>query len=357
MMRSYSPGPHPALVDASGVLVVASERASIAVDLFSEPLSVDRVVEQLVADGWAAIPDFVCVVHDRGQTRVLVRGNWLVKVGAEIVGGAEVSTWTERRFEGQTPVRVLPADGPAPSPDAMLPVASAVVMVSAVVIGDEVDHDLPVSEPEPEPTPEPEPDAPALIAPPPRRADPAETMIEPLDHEFDAMFGATVHGRRPEDAAVRDAPLEGSAGDVPVEPSHDRPGDHDGHTMLHAAVRRQRPAPVPPSARVRLRLSTGQVVEVARSAFVGRNPQARATTGTDLPTMVVVDDPYVSSTHVELWVDDHAITVTDVSTNGTVQQPPGRPRVQLPRHTPTQVSDGTVLSLSEDLTITVELIG
>ena len=54
-----------------------------------------------------------------------------------------------------------------------------------------------------EPAAVPEPVASAQLSAASQLVDPAATLIEPEDSRFDAMFGATVTGRRPEDAAVR----------------------------------------------------------------------------------------------------------------------------------------------------------
>jgi hypothetical protein len=49
------------------------------------------------------------------------------------------------------------------------------------------------------------------------------------------------------------------------------------------------------------------------------------------------------------------VVVTDLSTNGTLIVRPGQAPEQLTKGVATEVSDGTRLSLSDDLTVSVEV--
>jgi hypothetical protein len=164
----------------------------------------------------------------------------------------------------------------------------------------------------------------------------SETRTDTSDEGYDHLFEATVY-RNVEDAAVRDvvenpvgaaAPIE-TAGPVglPVRAVPAALGDHDGSTIMAselAAVRREAvgagEVATPRSAAV-LILVTGEQVSVDRGAVIGRRPQIDRVAGTAIPTLVTVPSPQqdISRSHVQIDVDGHGYTVTDLhSVNGTV---------------------------------------
>lgn len=227
----------------------------------------------------------------------------------------------------------------------------------------------------PEAAAAPESVAPAVPTAASKPVDAAATLTEPEDSRFDAMFGATIAGRRPEDAAVRSDDEDAAAAepeaapqpaDVPaltaaVTAAVPRLGDHDDRTVTRSQLRRarvdapadaeERPAPAAPA--IRLVLSTGREVVVDRPLLVGRAPQARNASGASLPILVTVDDEYVSSTHLEVRLEGDSLVVTDVSSNGTVLKRPDAPAVPMRRGEPTAVVDGAVLQISDDISISV----
>ncbi len=435
--RWYRPGDALALVTGAGVVVTDPGQEAILATLFEEPLKVPGVVEALTARGWSAVPDFACTVVEGDEVRVLVRGRHRVEIAGEVLEGHGVTTWSERSWSraevGAVVVRAgddtdEPTDEPTDAP--RLPIEAGLVRASrvqwivtpAVVTEDGEDapsapetSSVPEARSAPEtvaePEPEPEPVADAAPEPPPavRAPDSPATIIEPDEHEFDAMFGVTVPGRRPEDAAVRpiEADLEDEDEDAletsSPEPSSPKPssadpssaelsspeppaprssspaepvvpeapaapapmtpdtGDHDGRTVARTSLPRRPGAAPAPFRRtgplVTLALSTGETYDVAGRALVGRSPRSTAVTGAALPQLVVVDDPYVSSTHLEIAVGAATVLVTDVSTNGTTLTPPGGTEGVLVRDVPTDAPDGSVLRLSDDLTIRLAISG
>ncbi|MBM0127426.1 FHA domain-containing protein, partial [Pimelobacter simplex] len=115
-----------------------------------------------------------------------------------------------------------------------------------------------------------------------------------------------------------------------------------------------RPPAVPVRPTVALALSTGRVVPVRRRVLIGRSPRIQQVGGSqNLPALVTVDDPYVSSTHLEVSAEASRVTVTDMSTNGTLLARQGRVPVPLDRGVATEVALGDVLTLSKGLTATV----
>lgn len=391
--RWYHPGDALALVTGVGVVVTDPGHEATLVALFEEPLKVPGIVEALTARGWSAVPDFACTVVEGDEVRVLVRGRHRVEIAGEVLEGHGVTTWSERSWpRSEVDAVVLragdaAAEGDDPEVASRLPIEAGLVRAShvqwllsdVVTVAVEDAVQAPAVTPEPEAhaeeepgrdvAPDPAPERPLLT----RAPDSPATIIEPDEHEFDAMFGVTVPGRRPEDAAVRPieadleddeeeqpapAPAPSTPGPAPMTPDT---GDHDGRTVARSSLPRRRGAAPAPAQRtgpwVTLTLSTGETYDVAGRALVGRSPRSTAVTGAALPQLVVVDDPYVSSTHLEIAVGAATVLVTDVSTNGTTLTPPGGTEGVLVRDVPTDAADGAVLRLSDDLTITLTISG
>lgn len=201
--------------------------------------------------------------------------------------------------------------------------------------------------------------------------DPNETLFEhDPSSKFDAMFGRTIAGRRLEDAAVREP--EASATPLVEDPANvtrtsDGGGDHAGDTMSAAALaklraERQTVGSVPsdkqdsrPRTQATVRLSTGKVVELDRPLVLGRSPRAHGNTSADLPQLVVIDNPFVSGTHLMVAIEDDVVLVTDMSTNGTLITLPGSDPVRLDKGRPSAVTDGCVLTLADDITLTISI--
>lgn len=164
--------------------------------------------------------------------------------------------------------------------------------------------------------------------------------LEPLEREpLGDHDGATL-------SAAQFAALRGQADEPAPEPDDVR-GDHDGVTLLVP-----RPAPVAgpvtaeipleevsaapahafeslatqqmpavPRARARIRISTGEVVDLDRTVIIGRRPRSSRTTGADMPRLVAVESPQndISRNHIEVSTDGETVIVTDLhTTNGTV---------------------------------------
>jgi hypothetical protein len=102
-----------------------------------------------------------------------------------------------------------------------------------------------------------------------------------------------------------------------------------------------------------LTLPSGEVVEVASAAVIGRMRQADVN---DVVS-VVIDNPHVSATHVRLELIDGAIVVTDLSTNGTMVSPPGDTRRLLVKGEPTVVQPESTLSLADGIDVALTMSG
>lgn len=214
--------------------------------------------------------------------------------------------------------------------------------------------------------------APATTAVPP--TGPAPAGEDESAAGFDDLWGATVI-RSVEDAAVRPGGEdEGGAPGRAAAPA----GDHDGATISLAQARALReatggaggaasgfpidsaPAPLAPPrppAPGRIRVSTGQVLQLDRTIVIGRRPRSTRVSGTDLPHLVAVDSPQqdISRSHVELRVEGESIVATDLrTTNGTTLLRQGADPVRLHPGEGTVVIPGDVLDLGDGITVAIE---
>jgi hypothetical protein len=186
-----------------------------------------------------------------------------------------------------------------------------------------------------------------------------ETLLDPIEESYDALFGASV-ARRPEEAAVRPAVEEGAAGVGTSEV--------EDHTIAGLSrrdlVRSRRGHPAAEgspgrsgSVRVTLAFSDGRSYQMGSALFVGRSPEALGSSLDRLPELVSVESPNhdISRTHVELRMEDEALLVRDVSTNGTVLTRPGRPPERLSPRVDTLLNDGCVIDLGDGVRVEISV--
>lgn len=210
---------------------------------------------------------------------------------------------------------------------------------------------------------------------------PLDEVPAPAD---DSTIATPRHGGRgPSGPGAQEWAATVVRGAVPAPdapPSEPRGGDHDGATISVAEARRLRGettgekpgAPsgfepvafepvgdVPPRrpARGRVRLSSGQVVELERPVVIGRRPRSTRASGAELPTLIAVESPEgdISRSHIEIRAEGEHVLVTDLATtNGTVLLRGGQDPVRLHPSEPTMVVTGDVLDLGDGVTVTFE---
>lgn len=184
-------------------------------------------------------------------------------------------------------------------------------------------------------------------------------MVSPSDiDDFEELFGQTVHTA----PALVDAPPQ------PPFPL-DAEGDHDGATISADELRalRQRPAvgndaptqviPVASAGSGRIRVSTGQVVELDRTVIIGRRPRSQRGSGENLPHLVAVESPQqdISRSHLEVRPDADTVVVIDLhTTNGSTLLRPGVDPVRLHPGEQTLVLSGDVVDLGDGVTVAFE---
>ncbi|NYI46695.1 hypothetical protein BJ993_003775 [Nocardioides aromaticivorans] len=396
MSASYAVGELATLVTPQGIVLAAADRLADLVPLAGADLDPLKVVEALSRGALGDLPDFAVVRVDGSEARVLVRGGFAVRIAGFAVEGRDAATWTEATAAltpGDT-VEVAPVGTPLAG--ATLPITAGVVRSAGLawvpVPAAEAEDPAPAAVRIPAPAAAPEPVEAAPVEPAP---------VEPAPQEHSPAAEHTVL-RTPASAAAPVVPppappappappVAAPAGGWPAAPVADP--DHDGRTITPAQLQALRagqagvpvvptsppgpPAPpVPPAppgppappapptshqpppppvrALVALQLSSGRVVTIRRRVLIGRSPRVQQVGGSaNLPALVTVDDPYVSSTHLEVACDGIRVTVTDTSTNGTLLARQGRTPVALDHGVATEVAVGDVLTLSKGLTATV----
>ncbi|QYJ05603.1 FHA domain-containing protein [Nocardioides panacisoli] len=349
----YAPGERAVAVGPRAVVMAAGERAADLAALAEGAATPLGVLSALSGGDVARLPEFAAVVVDGEEYVVMVRGQYRIERGEEAWSGGDVATWREHRVAaGDTDFVVVAAESAVE--DTTLPLDGGVVLAARVAwhAGAPATSADAVAAPVP---PLAAPDAAAAPGPAPAPAPPAEpdpefTLSE--EDSFDEVVGATIQGQR--------APEPPPAPPAPEQPA----GDHDGRTITAAQLQELReqsapsgPGAVGPRASATLMMSDGEAVELTQPVVIGRSPRADRMSSTQLPRLVVVDDPYVSGTHLEVAVEDDAVVAIDRSTNGTTLTRPGREPQRLTRDEPTVLGDGCVLGLSDDVTATLAVRG
>ncbi|WP_309066656.1 FHA domain-containing protein [Microbacterium sp.] len=158
---------------------------------------------------------------------------------------------------------------------------------------------------------------------------------------------------------------------APAPPALGNLGDHDGATISLAEARRLRAgtsAPDAPTAVLptvdapaatngRVRLSTGQVVELDRPVIIGRRPRSTRASGDSMPHLVAVESPQqdISRSHLEIRPEGDSVVVIDLhTTNGSTLIRPGTDPVRLHPGEHTLVLDGDTVDLGDGVTLSFE---
>ncbi|MGN6273773.1 MAG: hypothetical protein ACTHMQ_11885 [Protaetiibacter sp.] len=161
------------------------------------------------------------------------------------------------------------------------------------------------------------------------------------------------HAAKPAPAATGDRAVEVALGDTvarePVAPATPPTGRPAPETPpLPAALRPHH----------RVRVGTGEPIELDRPVHIGRRPRPVRVPMPALPRLVTVASPEggISSTHLELREQGAAVVATDMrSLNGSEVRVPGSPTRTLLRGESVVVTPGTRIDLGEG--VVVEILG
>jgi hypothetical protein len=370
------------------------------------------VLETLAANGLFSTPPFAFIELGDGGVDVIVRGDAVVRAGAEQVSGSGAATWIERRLPGGSVGVTLAGSG-----SLELPIEAGVVRAAAFATGTALPRQAAVPRPAaaqaaaPAATPEPAfvdvpPDATIplaqFIAEEEARARAAEagaptgvseeTVVELPDAAappttptaaeppavgagaagagaasgdgYDYLFGETVY-HSVQDAAVRteapaddETPAEQQSAEQPTE------GDHDGSTVLASSItrtgRQRRPrgkAAAPAAPSIAVVLPTGAREPLEGALVLGRSPSVSGVPGGQLPRLVTLSsgDQDISRSHVRIALEGGTVVVTDLhSRNGTTIVLPSGETQKLRGGEPTPVIVGTVVDLGGGVELRLE---
>lgn len=384
-MTAYLPGDWATLVSDEGVVLAATDRLADVATLGTRGLEPLTVVEVLSRGVLSDLPDFAVARIDGDDLRIVVRGAFEVRVGEVVVTGRDAATWNEVTVPLVSGAAVALVGPAMPSSAVALPLAGGVVSSGGLTWTPRGGVAGPASPP-------PQGAAPPTSQPASQPASPsAPEPVAPAVHEYTAVrttppitppappataLPATAPmptPPRPPAAPLNPPPPPAPPAPPmpapvwPIDLASDPSPDHDGRTITPAQMQALRAEQAPPSAvppvvqavpptrpSVALQLSTGRVVPVRRRVLIGRSPRVQQVGGSaNLPALITVDDPYVSSTHLEVASDGTQVTVTDTSTNGTLLARRGCAPFPLDHGVATEIAVGDVLTLSKGLTATV----
>jgi len=368
-----------------------SARASELAAALDGPDGFRSALESLVGGGIASAPHFALLDGDAVVLRVVLRGDAAITARLEAAevefSGVGMATWTERVVEGATSLRLA------------VPGSSWTVLLDQGATPGGVADGAPasVATPQAAPSPQAAPAPAATPAPPPGATAPGETtwvpksiveepQADPDSEAYDFLFGDTIY-RTQAGVSIR----------IP-NPDPERPGDHDGQTMLAADLGRPvaaspaaaspaadaAPAPIaeavfesvseatvlapvslaapaiaepvhapslPLGPTLQLERPDGSREPLSRPVLIGRSPSAF---GSDARLIAIVDDPDISRTHLRVAVEGDAVVVTDLgSKNGSMITLPGAAPRKLRASEPTVVLPGTLIDLGGGTTFTV----
>jgi hypothetical protein len=109
----------------------------------------------------------------------------------------------------------------------------------------------------------------------------------------------------------------------------------------------------------RVRLSTGEVIELEESLVIGRQPSVSRVQGGAMPRLVQVASPGgdISRSHVEVRLEGWHVMLCDLkATNGTVLVRAGQPPRRLAQNEMAIVLDGDIAELGDDVSLRFEEI-
>lgn len=116
---------------------------------------------------------------------------------------------------------------------------------------------------------------------------------------------------------------------------------------------------VPRPSLGRVRLSTGEVIELDRSLIIGRQPSVSRVQGGGMPALVQVESPGgdISRSHVEVRLEGWHVMLCDLkATNGTVLVREGQPPRRLAQNEMAIVLDGDIAELGDNISLRFEEI-
>ena len=171
-------------------------------------------------------------------------------------------------------------------------------------------------------------------------------------------------GQGQEDGQAAEPGRSGVAGNGPLVLARVCPGGHAnpptssqcftcGMQLPDVAVQ------VPRPRLGRLRLSTGELIDLDESIVIGRQPSVSRVQGGTMPRLVQVASPGgdISRSHVEVRLEGWHVMLCDLkATNGTVLVREGQPPRRLAQNEMAIILDGDIAELGDDVSLRFEEI-
>jgi hypothetical protein len=300
-------------------------------------------------------------------------------------------------------------NGPAPAP-----ALEAAAGRPSLETADESDPAGPAMPLEGSTPAQPAPDQPAPVPPVPVLPVPVPpvqggVLIDSVPWRTPDAGSAAPPAPEPVFGAVPPSPAPAPAGDAPQAAGAGFDGDHDGQTVMKSSLAgtASRPAPVMPVedadgkepdgpmvlARVcghghanpptraqcsacgavllpdavqvarprlgRVRMSTGELLDLDQSLVIGRQPSVSRVQGGVMPRLVQVASPGgdISRSHVEVRLEGWHVMLCDLkATNGTVLVREGQPPRRLAQNEMAILLDGDIAELGDNISLRFEEI-
>ncbi|RAM36647.1 hypothetical protein [Arthrobacter globiformis] len=200
---------------------------------------------------------------------------------------------------------------------------------------------------------------------------PGSTEAAEGDHDGQTILkselptsGAQQAGHGQEGGQGAEPGQSGVAGNGPLVLARVCPGGHANPPTSSQCFTCGRQLPdvavqVPRPRLGRLRLSTGELIELDESIVIGRQPSVSRVQGGTMPRLVQVASPGgdISRSHVEVRLEGWHVMLCDLkATNGTVLVREGQPPRRLAQNEMAIILDGDIAELGDDVSLRFEEI-
>ncbi|GAB3521667.1 FHA domain-containing protein [Arthrobacter monumenti] len=193
------------------------------------------------------------------------------------------------------------------------------------------------------------------------REDP-EPSVEDADHDGHTVMRSSLTPPQPDKASEADNRIASRPATGPVVLGRMCPQEHanpptNSHCCICGSPISSEPGQMRRPSLGRMRISTGEVIELDRSVIVGRQPSASRVAGNGMPRLVQVKsaDGDISRSHLEVQLEGWHVMLRDLhSTNGTFLTRPGQSPRRLVPGEQTMLLDGDTVEIGDEVSIQFE---
>ncbi|MDQ0864075.1 FHA domain-containing protein [Arthrobacter globiformis] len=211
----------------------------------------------------------------------------------------------------------------------------------------------------------PGPQVPPSFVPPSFLSVPEPRGAAEGDHDGQTVLKSDLPASGAQQAGQKPEPGQGAAaGNGPLVLARVCPGGHanpptSGQCFTCGAQLPDVASQVPRPRLGRLRLSTGELIDLEQSLVIGRQPSVSRVQGGTMPRLVQVASPGgdISRSHVEVRLEGWHVMLCDLkATNGTVLIREGQPPRRLAQNEMAIILDGDIAELGDDVSLRFEEI-